>query len=345
MKIFPCSVAILVASLTPAFAAVTVTSPTAGSTVTSPVHYVASATAPTCASGVAAMGIYVNNSLVYSVNAAQLNTSLTLANGAQHTVVEEWDKCGGATYTTTDIFVGTPPPTGVTITSPTPGSSVNSPVHYVATASTGTCASGVAAMGIYVNNKLVYSVNAAKIDTLVTMALGAEHSVVEEWDKCGGAAYTVDDITVTAPPVTTVSITANPVSISAGISSTLTVTATNATLVKVSGSDGTTYTLATTGGKQVVTPIATTTYTAEATGSAGIKSATTTVTVVPAGSLNSINHVVFMLQENHSFDDYFGMLNPYRKANGWNIGDDGIDYEVDGIDDKLGSISNSDDEG
>jgi phospholipase C len=39
------------------------------------------------------------------------------------------------------------------------------------------------------------------------------------------------------------------------------------------------------------------------------------------------------------------MLNPYRKANSMNIGDDGVDYEVDGIDDKLGSISNADDEG
>ncbi len=66
---------------------------------------------------------------------------------------------------------------------------------------------------------------------------------------------------------------------------------------------------------------------------------------VGSGSVNSIDHVIFMMQENHSFDNYFGMLNPYRKANGWNIGDDGKDYEVDGIDDKLTKISNEDDEG
>jgi phospholipase C len=230
MKTFPCWFALTLAAVTPVFAAVTVSSPTAGSTVTSPVHYGATATAPTCAKGVAAMGIYVNNSLVYTVNGATLNTSLTLAKGAEHTVVEEWDNCGGATYTTEDIFVGTPPPTGVTITSPTPGSTVTSPVHYVATASTGSCASGVAAMGIYVNNKLVYSVNAAKLDAQLAVATGAEHTVVEEWDNCGGAAYTNDDITVGAPAVTTVSITANPVSMSAGGSSTLTVTASNATM-------------------------------------------------------------------------------------------------------------------
>jgi phospholipase C len=51
-----------------------------------------------------------------------------------------------------------------------------------------------------------------------------------------------------------------------------------------------------------------------------------------------------MLQENHSFDNYFGMLNPYRLANGWNVGDDGQVYTVDGIDDKL-NTSNVDDEG
>ncbi len=42
-----------------------------------------------------------------------------------------------------------------------------------------------------------------------------------------------------------------------------------------------------------------------------------------------------MLQENHSFDNYFGMLNPYRRSKGWNVGDDGQVYTVDGIDDKL----------
>ncbi len=45
-------------------------------------------------------------------------------------------------------------------------------------------------------------------------------------------------------------------------------------------------------------------------------SASATVTVVPPGTVKSINHVIFMLQENHTFDNYFGMLNPYRQNNG-----------------------------
>jgi phospholipase C len=63
------------------------------------------------------------------------------------------------------------------------------------------------------------------------------------------------------------------------------------------------------------------------------------------GPATVINHVIFMLQENRSFDNYFGMLNPYRKANGWNIGDNGQEFDVDGIDDKLTTISNQNDEG
>jgi phospholipase C len=62
-------------------------------------------------------------------------------------------------------------------------------------------------------------------------------------------------------------------------------------------------------------------------------------------NLQSIEHVVFMLQENRSFDTYFGMLNPYRVSNGWTVSEDGNTYTVDGIDDKLNNFANPDDEG
>lgn len=62
-------------------------------------------------------------------------------------------------------------------------------------------------------------------------------------------------------------------------------------------------------------------------------------------SLQSIDHVIFELQENRSFDSYFGMLNPYRQSNNFTESEDGKTYAVDGIDDKLSQISNEDDEG
>jgi len=161
----------------------------------------------------------------------------------------------------------------------------------------------------------------------------------------GGSTSAIALLTVMANPAPTVSLTANPMSIIVGNSSTLTVTAANATLITISGSDGSTFSLPASGGVQSVSPATTTIYTVAAKGPGGNASASATVTVVPAGTIASIGHVVFMLQENHSFDNYFGMLNPYRHSNGWNIGDNGKDYEVDGIDDKLSTISNMDDEG
>ena len=161
----------------------------------------------------------------------------------------------------------------------------------------------------------------------------------------GGTATASATVDVTAATAPTVQITANPTTITSGNSSTLTVTATNATSVTVSGSDSSSYTLSSTGGTQTVSPTATTTYTATANGNGGTASSSVTVTMDTSLGIDSINHVVFMLQENHTFDNYFGMLNPYRKANGWNIGSDGKEYDVDGIDDKLSTISNEDDEG
>ena len=311
MKILSYLLVLFLTTAAPAFATVTVTSPASGSTVNSPVQYVATATTSTCAKGVASMGIYVNNKLTYVVNGASLNTSLTLNPGPYNTVVEEWDKCGGASYTPVPITVANQSTqTAVTVTSPVANSTVSSPVNYVASATTGTCAKGVASMGIYVNNKIVYTVNAPQLNTLVNLAPGAEHTVVQEWDFCGGSAFTTINLTVQGG--TTVSMTATPASISYGSSSTLNVTATNASQVTISGTDGSSYSLPANGGAQVVSPGATTTYTAAATGASGSVTATATVSVVPAGSTQSINHVIFMLQENHTFDNYFGMLNPYR---------------------------------
>ena len=126
--------------------------------------------------------------------------------------------------------------------------------------------------------------------------------------------------------------------------------ATNATTVTVAGTDGSSYTLAATGGTQVVSPTTTTTattvtYTATATGVSGTATATAALTVNPSATVQSINHVIFMMQENHTFDNYFGMLNPYRVKNKYNVGDDGVTYTVDGIDDKLNKISAQDDAG
>ena len=176
--------------------AVFVTSPPANSTVTSPVTYTATASTFTCAKGIAAMGIYVNNKLTYDVYSASLNTSLTLAPGTYNTVVEEWDNCGGAAYTSVPITVASSGFSGVTVNAPAANSTVTSPVTYAATATSSTCAAGVSTIGVYVNNQLTYVTNGATLNTQLNLAPGAEHTVVEEWDKCGGASFTTINLTV-----------------------------------------------------------------------------------------------------------------------------------------------------
>jgi phospholipase C len=139
----------------------------------------------------------------------------------------------------------------------------------------------------------------------------------------------------------TISLTASPTVLQAGKSSVLTVEATNAVQIIVSNNlDKTTFVIPATGGTQTVQPTKTVTYTATATGNNQTVAATATIKVSP----QAINHVLFLMQENRTFDSYFGMLNPYRKANRFDTGDDGKVYNVDGIDDKLASTSNVNDE-
>ena len=193
MKIF-LSIPFVIAILSmPAFASVIVTSPANGGTVSSPVRYVASATTTTCSKGVASVGVYVNNQLINFENGTSLNVAVPLAPGTYNSVVEEWDYCGGATFTTVPITVTNQ--SGVFVTSPAINSTVSSPVNYVASATSSSCSKGVASMGVYVNNQLVSVQNGAALNTQVNLGAGVQNTVVEEWDNCGGAAYVPINVT------------------------------------------------------------------------------------------------------------------------------------------------------
>jgi Bacterial Ig-like domain (group 2) len=304
---------ILLSFAAPAFATVTVTSPKSGATVTSPVSFVATATTTTCSKGVASMGIYVNNKLTYVVDATKMNTTLSFAPGTYSTTVEEWDKCGGATYTKIPITVsssgggtgsGTP---GVTVTSPAANSTVTSPVSYVATAIAATsCAKGVASMGIYVNNKLIYVVNAATLNTSISLAAGAEHTVVEEWDKCGGASYTTINLTVgtTAKTLTSIAVTPSNPSVATGATEQFTATGTysdgstaNVTSTATWVSANTGVATITSGGLATGVAVGSTQVTASLSGFTGTDSLTVTT---PASGGGGVNVTTWHVDNNRS---------------------------------------------
>ena len=244
----------------------------------------------------------------------------------------------GGTVTATATLTVTPnPPPTVTITaSPASIVSGNSSTLTVATSNATSVTITGSDRSSYTlkSTSGVQSVSPTATTTYTATATGP-----------GGTTTATATVTVVPNPAPTVTISANPVSINVGGSSLLTVTATNSTTVTVAGTDGSSYAMQPAGGTQTVSPTTNTTYTATATGAGGSVTAEVSVIVVQPGSVQSINHVVFMLQENHTFDNYFGMLNPYRVTNKMNIGDNGTTYNVDGISTKLATISNSDDQG
>jgi hypothetical protein len=186
-KLSPLCTAIICLSIS-AFAGVTITSPTNGSTVTTNVNFVASATSSSCSKGVGSMGIYpAPYQLAYVSNGSSLNTTLPFNPGTYNVVVEAWDNCGGATTTPVTINVKTGS-SGVYVTAPANNSTVSSSVNYVATA-TSSCSLGVASMGIYTApGQLAYVANGASLNTTLNLSPGTYNTTVEEWDKCGGAA-------------------------------------------------------------------------------------------------------------------------------------------------------------
>jgi phospholipase C len=114
---------------------------------------------------------------------------------------------------------------------------------------------------------------------------------------------------------------ANPPSISPGASSTLSWDVQGATKVTINGTEQ----AAT--ASQVVSPATTTTYALVATaadGSTAEQDLILTVAQPDLTGLKKINHIIFMVQENRSFDQYFGKLNDYRVKQGLGADIDGF---------------------
>jgi 6-phosphogluconolactonase len=116
---------------------VLVTSPTGGSTDSSPVNFIASASSPDCAKGIAAMRIYTAPGVgAYTTDSDSLNVDIPLASGTYDAVVQAWDNCGGVGKTPVTITVegNTLPPPKFLYSSDYAGSKV---YEYLVNASTG----------------------------------------------------------------------------------------------------------------------------------------------------------------------------------------------------------------
>jgi hypothetical protein len=84
---------------------------------------------------------------------------------------------------------------GVTVSSPTAGTTQASPVHFVASA---TSTSSITGMRVYVDNVSVYALSGSKIDTSIAMSAATHSVVVQAWDTTGAVFKQALTITVTA---------------------------------------------------------------------------------------------------------------------------------------------------
>ena len=181
------------------FAGVTVSSPLSGTTSTSPVHFVASASS---SFPITAVRIYVDNVSMFTVNAATLDTFVPVSSGSHFVVVQAWDS-SGAVFKSAETITVTTPPAGVSVSAPANGATVSSPMQVVASA---IAPNPIVAMRIYLDDVSVFAINSNSLNTTVSAATTGSHRlVVQAWDSTGvvykqPVNVTVSSVTNPIPP-------------------------------------------------------------------------------------------------------------------------------------------------
>ncbi len=157
--------------------------PTGGSTVTNPVHFLATARSATAISG---MRVYVDSSSAFTTGDDRISTQLTLPVGKHTITVKAWNKVGpfNASFPIT-ISGGTSCTATanrtVHICSPAGGSTLSNPVTVSASALSTT----FKALQVYIDGTLRANVSTPSINQPYSLAAGTHNIVVKGWDSSG----------------------------------------------------------------------------------------------------------------------------------------------------------------
>ena len=199
-----------------AFAGVTISSPAPGSTPTSPVHFVASASSSL---PISAMRIYVDDTSVYTTSNSQLDTFVTLSTGTHHVVMVAWDNQGNP-LTNSETITVTAGTANVNVSAPANNATVSSPFQVVASA---TAPSGIVAMKIYMDDQVAFSTSSSSLNTQITAGTGSHSVVVQAWD--GNGTVYKNPLTVNVSASTSSGVNVSAPANNATVSSPFTVTA------------------------------------------------------------------------------------------------------------------------
>ena len=106
-------------------------------------------------------------------------------------------KCALVTVFLTFSLMAWASPT-ITVASPKAGT-VGTPTYFDATASTSTCAAGIAAVRIYTAPGVgAFTTNSPHLETFLKLKSGTYNTVIQAWDNCGGVSKFPITIAVTA---------------------------------------------------------------------------------------------------------------------------------------------------
>ena len=170
---------------------VSVSSPSNGTTVASPIHMAASANGGSYP--ISAIWVYVDDLPAFKTTAASVDTYLSLGAGSHHVVTNAWNSIGQVASNSEYVSVTTN--AGIAVTSPAAGATVNSPVQFVASA---TAPSGrvINAMRIYVDSGNAYTVGASSLNTALALGTGSHSISLQAWDNTGAVYVKNMSITV-----------------------------------------------------------------------------------------------------------------------------------------------------
>jgi phospholipase C len=222
----------------------------------------------------------------------------------------------------------------VTVCAPAPNALVQSLVHVVAGS---TDLNQVTAMQVYVDNKLVYQANAPTAETFVSLAVGYHLITVQGWDSTG--ATFKSNVPVAMQPPCALNSTNRTVTICSLVSGSVVSQPFHVVAAATDSSPVKSMTLLIDGvskGSNTNTAIldlyvssmtlGTHSLAVQAKDSAGavFQQKFSIAVTGAAKGLSKLRHIIFFVQENHSFDNYFGMLGPYKASLG-------LVNDVDGI--------------
>lgn len=226
----------------------------------------------------------------------------------------------------------------VTVCTPSPNALVQSPVHVVA----GTTDSNtVTTVQIYVDNKLYTQVKANTIDTFVNLSVGNHSVTVQGWDNAGKSfktnvrvamqppcALNPANQTVTICSLVPGSVVSQPFHVVAAANSINPVKSMTLFLDGVGkGGIANSAILDMYVSNLAVGPHFVAVQAQDSTGALFKQRFSITVTAASQGLAN-LKHIIFFVQENRSFDNYFGMLGPYKASLGLANDVDGIDLNA-----------------